>query len=112
MATFSLTRLGAAAGGLALSLTVGAGVGAADPNLDPIINTTCTYPQVMAALNAEQPQAAQQLNSSPTVQSLVRNFLDSPPDQRQQVADELGGNPAAQKYMGVIQEVAGTCGDY
>lgn len=112
MAMFSLTRLGAAVGGLALSLTVGAGVGAADPNVDPIINTTCTYPQVMAALNAEQPQAAQQLNSSPAVQSIVHNFLDSPPEQRQQMANELGGNPTTQQYMGIMQQVANTCDNY
>ena len=37
--------------GLALSLTAGTGVAYADP----IIDTTCSYPQVIAALNTENP---------------------------------------------------------
>ena len=58
MTKLSLTRLAVAVGGLALSLTAGAGVASADPDLDPIVNTTCTYPQAVAALNAQNPAAA------------------------------------------------------
>ncbi|MGA8125027.1 MAG: hemophore-related protein, partial [Mycobacterium sp.] len=43
MATLSLTRLAVAVCGLALSLTAGAGVASADPDLGPAINTTCSY---------------------------------------------------------------------
>ena len=53
MIKLPLSRLAVAVGGLALSLTAGAGVASADPVLDPIVNTTCSFPQVMAALNAQ-----------------------------------------------------------
>jgi hypothetical protein len=71
MIKLSLTRLAVAVGGLALSLTVGAGVASADPDLGPIVNTTCSYPQVMAALNAQDPAAAAQFNASPMAQSAL-----------------------------------------
>ena len=71
MATLSLTRLAVAVGGLALSLTAGAGVASADPDLGPVVNTTCNYSQVTAALNAQDPAAAAQFNDSPMAQVLV-----------------------------------------
>jgi hypothetical protein len=55
MFNVSWTRLVIAVGGIALSLTTGAGVASADPDLGPLINTTCTYPQAVAALNAQSP---------------------------------------------------------
>jgi hypothetical protein len=64
MIKVSLTRLAVAVGGLALSLTAGAGVASADPDLGPIINTTCTYPQAVAALNAQDPATAAQFNAA------------------------------------------------
>lgn len=99
MVTLSLTRLVAAVGGLALSLTAGAGVATADPDLGPVINTTCNYSQVLSALNAQSPAAAAQLNASPTAQSVLRGFLDSSPDQRQQIAQELQSRPGSQQYF-------------
>jgi hemophore-related protein len=110
MATLSWTRLAAAVGGLALSLTAAAGVASAQP--DPIVNTTCTYPQAVAALNAQDPAAAAQFNASPLAQSYLRRFLASPPAQRQQMIQELQGIPAAQQYLGTIQQVASTCNNY
>jgi hypothetical protein len=40
----SFTRLGVAVAGSALLLTAEAGVASADPDLGPIVNTTCSYP--------------------------------------------------------------------
>lgn len=62
MVKLSLIRPAVAVAGLALSVTFGAGVASADPDLGPIINTTCSYPQVIAALNAQNPAAAAQFN--------------------------------------------------
>ena len=112
MATLSLTRLAVAVGGLALSLTAGAGVASADPDLGPIVNTTCTYPQVMAALNAQNPTFAQYINSSPESQSGVRQFLAAPHDQRMQMAQQMESTPGNQQYFGVIQQVFNTCNNY
>jgi hemophore-related protein len=112
MVTLSLTKVAAAVGGLALSLTVGAGISSADPDLGPIVNTNCNYGQVMAALNAESPQAAAQFNSSPAAQAWLRHFLASPPSKRQQMAEQVQALPALQPYMGTIQQVASTCNNY
>jgi hypothetical protein len=87
MITPSLTRLAVAVGGLALSLTAGIAVVSADPDLDPAVNTTCDYSQVVEALNVQSPAAAAQLNASPEVQSFLQSFLVSPPPQREQMLD-------------------------
>ena len=81
-----LTRLAVAVGGLALSLTAGAGVASAGPDLGRAINTACSYSQVVSALNAQDPAAAAQFNASPVAQGYLRQFLAAPPAQRQQLA--------------------------
>jgi hemophore-related protein len=117
MVTLSLTRLAAAVAGLALSLTAGVIVASADPDLDPVINTTCSYSQVVSALNAQTPAAAAQLNGSPSAQAALRGFLDSSPDQRRQIVQELRGKfPQSQQYIplyaGFAAQVANTCNNY
>ena len=103
MATLSLTRLAVAVGGLALSLTAGAGVASADPDLGPAINTTCNYSQFTAALNAEDPAAAAQLNGSLVAQGYLRQFLASTPGQRQQMLPEVPGTPWTEQYVGTCR---------
>jgi hemophore-related protein len=112
----SLSKLSAAAGSLALLLTAEVGIASADPDLDPAINTTCSYSQVVAALNAESPVAAAELNGSPTAQAALRGFLDSSPDQRRQIVQELQSKPNSEQYFqqfaGLIVQVANTCHNY
>jgi hemophore-related protein len=112
MIKMCLTRMGGVVAGLALSLTVGAGIASADPDLGPIVNTTCSYPQVMAALNAQDPAAAAQLNSSSFAQSALQRFLAAPPSERLQMAQKMESSPRAQQYFGLIQQVAATCNNY
>jgi hemophore-related protein len=117
MVARSLNRLVAGVGGLVVSSAVGAGVASADPDLGPVINTTCSYSQVVSALNAQTPAAAAQLNGSPTAQAALRGFLDSSPDQRQQILQELEGRyPQSQQYIplyaGFAVQVASTCNNY
>ena len=107
----SLSKLGVAVGSAAVALTAAAGVASADP-MDAIINTTCNYGQVIAALNASDPAAAQQLNSSPMAQSYIQRFLASPPAKRQQMAQQIQGMPAAQQYTNDINPVAVTCNNF
>lgn len=107
----SLSKLGVAVGSAAVALTAAAGVASADP-MDTIINTTCNYGQVIAALNASDPAAAQQLNSSPMAQSYIQRFLASPPAKRQQMAQQIQGMPAAQQYINDINQVAVTCNNF
>jgi hemophore-related protein len=111
MVRLSLTRLAAAVGSLTIALTAGVGIASADP-MDAIINTTCNYGQVMAALNATDPGAAAQFNSSPMAQGYLRQFLASPPPRRAQMAAQLQAYPQAGQYVGLIQQVAGVCNNY
>ena len=106
-----LTGLAAAAAGLALSLTVSP-VASADPDLGPIVNTTCNYSQVIAALNAQDPAAAGQFNSSPIAQSYLRQFLAASPPQRQAMAQQAMNTPGAAQQFGLVQQVAATCNNF
>jgi hemophore-related protein len=112
MIKLPLTGLAVAIGGLALSSTAAAGVASADPDLGSIVNTTCNYSQVMAALNAQNPAAAAQLNSSPVAQSYLHQFLLSPPSRRMAMAQQLASQPGAQEQFGLVQQVAATCKNF
>lgn len=106
------TRSAAAVCGLTLSLTAGAGLASADRDLSPFVNTTCNYDQVQSALQAADPQAAAQFNSSPESVSFLRQFLASPPGQRQQMAQMLASQPGADQEFGLVQPVFNTCNNY
>jgi hemophore-related protein len=112
MVTPSFTKVAAAVGGLALSLIASAGIASADPGIDSAINTTCSYPQVVAALNAQSPAAAAQFNQSAMAQGWLRSFLASPPPQRAQMAQQAAGMPGAAQYIGLIGQIAGTCNNF
>jgi hypothetical protein len=47
MIAISMTRLAATICGVTVSLAAGAGIAYAAPDLGPMVNTTCSYPQVM-----------------------------------------------------------------
>ena len=111
MIKWPLTGLAAAVAGLALSLTLGPGAASADPDMGPIVNTTCNYSQVMAALNAQNPAAAAKFNSSPIAQSYL-HFLAAPPPQRQQMAQQAMNTAGAAQQFGIVQQVAATCNNF
>lgn len=105
-------RWAIAVGGMALAMTAGAATATADPDVGPMVNTTCNYDQVMAALEAQDPAAAAQFNASPISKSSLHQFLAAPPDQRQQMAQMVASQPANQQYFGLIQQVFATCNNY
>ncbi len=111
MVSSSLTRLATAVGGAAIALTAGAGIAAADP-LEPIVNTTCNYGQVLAALNATDPGAAAQINASPLAQSYLNQFLLSPPQVRLQMAQQIQAMPQAGPFFNDVIRVAGSCNSF
>jgi hemophore-related protein len=86
----------------------------ADPNAneDSIVNTTCSYPQVVAALNAEDPTAAQQLATTPAAQSWLGTYLASPSDQRRQMLDQARNVPQTQQYAATVTRVTHSCNNY
>ncbi|MBV9516064.1 MAG: hemophore-related protein [Mycobacteriaceae bacterium] len=112
MAKLSSTGLVVAVGAVALSLAAGTGVASADPDLGPLVNTTCTYSQAMAALNAQSPDAAKQFAAAPAAQSWLRSFLGSSVDQRNRMIQQVQSLPGAAQYEGVVLQVANTCNNY
>ena len=110
MANLSSTRLVAAVCGLALSLTAAIGVASADP--DPLVNTTCSYEQFVAALNAQSPDPAKAFNTNPDAQAVLHRFLDSPVDVRQQVIAQAASTEVGQQFAAGILQLANTCSNY
>jgi hemophore-related protein len=107
-----MTKLVAGSCGLAFALTTGAGIASAQPDVSPIINSTCTYPQVMAALNAQSPDMANQISSNPMATAWLQQLVASPPAGRRQMVQQAQGVPAVQQYTGLIFQVAGTCNNF
>jgi hemophore-related protein len=108
----SPSRVAIAVGCLAFSLAAGAGVASADPDLGPIVNTTCSYPQVMSALNAQDPATAAQFSAAPETVSFLRQFLASQPNQRMRMARMIQSSPMVQQNFGLIEQVFNTCNNY
>ena len=98
----------AAVGGVALSFAIGTAVASADP----LIDTTCSYPQVVAALNSENPALAEKLNGNPLAAAMVGNFLSAPPSERAVLVQEYQATSWGQKYFGQMAAIAGTCNNY
>jgi hemophore-related protein len=114
-----------ACGGLltAASLVFG-GTASADSNsvFAPLVNTTCSYAQITAALQAEAPDLATLLNGHVKAQTRLQQFLALPVDQRQQSIDQqLAAYPQARSMINAqlgsadaqeVTQVAGTCHNY
>lgn len=123
MITTSLARL-AAAGGMALALASGTGLANAEPapptqpaqpglwSQNPAVNTTCSYSQVVAAINSQSPDAAAQFNASPVAQSFLQNFLAAPAPQREQMIEQAQGVPEAAQYVSLFGPLARICNNY
>jgi hemophore-related protein len=120
----SVATVGIAA--LAFGAAIVAPIAAAAPDLSPLVNTTCSYNQVVAALNVQAPDLASELSQYPPAQARLQKFLAAPVDVRQQMvqqalaahpqwqdaAQEKAGTPKGQQAQSVLLAVAGTCGNY
>lgn len=111
MIKMTLSKLAIGVGGLALTLTAGAGIASAQPNLDSAVNTTCGYGQLQAAANAADPTLAAKLNE-PMLQSAVQQFLAAPKGQRQLMAQQIASMPENQPYLGLYQQIFDTCQNF
>lgn len=105
----SLTSLAIGAGCVAVTLAAGAGAASAAPNLDAAVNTTCTYPQLVAALNAQSPEAAAGFNQAKGLQAGLHQFLASGPNQRRVIATQIANAQWAQPYLPSIEAAFNTC---
>ncbi|MGA5462664.1 hemophore-related protein [Mycobacterium sp. NPDC050041] len=112
MMKLSMSKVAVALGGLALTLSAGAGVAAAQPDLGPAINSTCTYDQWVAALRTENPGPASAFDSQPMSQSYLRQFFSSGPAQRQQLAQMFMSLPGADQNVPVMAQAFNSCSKY
>jgi hemophore-related protein len=94
----------------ALAWTTGAGVASADPDLTPLLNTTCTYSQAAAALNAASPDGGAEYAASPERQTWLHAFLDSGAEQRRQLIQQQAA--AVNQYAAFLLTMANTCKNY
>lgn len=108
MMRFSLAKLAASVGAAAFALGAASGIASADP----VIDTTCNYGQVMAALRATDPTAAAKVDASPVAQGWLSSFLAAGPAERVQKAQQLQAMPGASAYVGLVQRVAAVCNNY
>jgi hemophore-related protein len=111
---------------VALSCSFGTGHASAEPIYAPLVNTTCSYAQVVAALQSEAPDLASMLGVYPQAQAKLRQFLALPPDQREQKIqqglaanpqwqtklDSKSSTPEGQQQIQQITQVANTCQNY
>ncbi len=112
MIKLSLSRVAVAVGAPALLLTAGVGLASAEPNISPMVNTTCTFDQAMAAVHAENPMAASYLDSSPPNLQFLRVFMSSSPDQRVNLLNQIKNNPGAAEALPVFTQMMTTCVNY
>jgi hemophore-related protein len=108
----SLSGLAVAVSALAVSFAAGAGVASAEPDLGPAVNSTCSYPQFVAALHAQMPKEAAEFDASPATQALLRQFIASPPSQRVVLARALLNQPGADQAVPAIQQIFSVCNNY
>jgi hemophore-related protein len=111
---------------LGLGSVAGAGVASAQPDLSPLINTTCSYQQVTAALGAQAPDLAAELSKYPPAQAKLQRFLAAPVDARQTMVqqalaahpqwqntiDGKAGTSQGRQVQSELLAVAGTCNNY
>jgi hemophore-related protein len=125
MAYTSLIRVGVIFGGV---IAVGSfsPVASAAPGDGPLIETTCSYAQLEAALQVEAPEASAPLAQRPDAQAKLqelvalsvdqrrqrlRQFLDRNPDVRAKI-EEKSGTPEGQQKIQMLARIADTCHNY
>lgn len=99
-------------GAAAVAVLAGSGVASAAPNVEAIVYSTCTYPQVMSALNATNPEMARNFETSPMATSWLQNLIAAAPDQRREMIAQIQTFPGVQAYTSLINQVATSCQNY
>jgi hemophore-related protein len=106
------TKVVVAAAGMALSLGLSSAIASATPDVGAVVNTTCSYDQVIAALNDHSPESAAEFTGSPVATGWLHEFLGAPVPQRQQMLQQVQSIPAAAPYTALVVQVANTCNNY
>ncbi|XCI62769.1 hypothetical protein MPNTM1_03932 [Mycolicibacterium parafortuitum] len=113
-----MARIAVVGGAAAIGLMAVPGIAAADPLSEALATTTCSYAQVMAAMDAQAPELAAQLSMRPDMQMNLQTFLAMPVEHRRsQIAQQQAANPQLQQMLTAligpqVSRVAGSCVDY
>lgn len=106
------TKLALCCGGLILAAGAGTGIASAQPDVEAIVNSPCSYPQVIAALNAQDPAIAGELTSNAFAVGWLQQLVASPPDGRRAMIAQVQGYPQLQQYTSTINATAASCAQY
>lgn len=91
-------------------------VASADPNINSVLKTTCTFEQVNAAIHDKYSKAAAELDGNPMAQAAIRHFLHANPKKRKDMLAKALKDPntavTVKKYVPVMEKVAKTCHKY
>ncbi|MDY6998992.1 MAG: hemophore-related protein [Actinomycetota bacterium] len=101
-------------------------VASAQPGTGPLIHTTCSYEQLYAAIRAEAPNAAAELDQRPAAQQKLRDVAAMSVDERQQklsqaladnphwqaAIDEKWDTPQGQEKRATLARIAEVCHGY
>ncbi|WP_068270303.1 hemophore-related protein [Aldersonia kunmingensis] len=101
------------------------GAAAAAPTDHPLLNTTCTFAQVDAAMHKITPDLAERLDANPERKGKVAEFFGKSADERKAfLAQKLAENPGAKQFLqqgdhpraaeaaAKAREIADTCHQY
>jgi|EndMetStandDraft_3_1072993.scaffolds.fasta_scaffold03665_4 hemophore-related protein len=124
--TCLLVKVAAGIGVLTAVSLCGAGIAFADPGDGPLIETTCSYAQLMAALQVEAPDASARLAEHSDAQANLQAFVALPVDQRKQrlqqfldrnpdvraKIDQKRSTPEGQAKIQMLAGIAATCHNY
>jgi hemophore-related protein len=106
------TRVIVLAGFATLALSGGTGLASAAPDANTLANTTCSYNQMVAAVNAEVPGEASGINNSSQLQGMLRDLLAAGPSERLSMIQRAQGNFFVSDDIGAMIQVADSCNKY
>ncbi|MFE3188915.1 hemophore-related protein [Nocardia sp. NPDC059240] len=89
----------------------------------PLLNSTCSFAQVDAALHAKAPALASMLDQNPDTKAELKAKFDQSPEQRKaevdqyladnpDAANQAASDPRAGGIAATIQQVADVCNNY
>ncbi|MEU2039750.1 hemophore-related protein [Nocardia niwae] len=125
-----MTRIVRAALALGGLLAAGAllvpATASAQPRPGGLLETTCSFAQIDAAVHAQFPEFAARLDAHPDRKAKLQDFLDLPVEQRKQRAEEFADkhpeverrfeerrdSPRAQEHRDKLRVIADTCHNY
>jgi hemophore-related protein len=121
-----MSRLILGALGLAGAMSLVTAGAASAQSAGPLIETTCSYAQIEAALQVEAPEASARLSERPDAQAKIQELLGLPVDQRRQrvqsfmdrnpdvasMIRQKRNTPEGQEKLLKMQRIADTCHDY